>query len=35
MDAVRAPAAQADLYAPVPASSLSGGALICPGFKSR
>jgi hypothetical protein len=22
-------------YAPVPASSLSNGALICPGFKSR
>ena len=33
--AVRAPAAQADPYAPVPASSLSSGALICPGFKSR
>jgi hypothetical protein len=32
---VRAPAAQADPYAPVPASSLSNGALICPGFKSR
>lgn len=35
MDAVRARAAQADPHAPVPASSLSGGALICPGFKSR
>ena len=32
---VRAPAAQADPYAPVPAGSLSNGALICPGFKSR
>jgi hypothetical protein len=31
---VRAPAAQADRYAAVPATSLSRGALICPGFKS-
>jgi hypothetical protein len=31
---VRAPDAQADRYAPVPASSLSAGALICPAFKS-
>jgi hypothetical protein len=35
LQTVRAPAAQADPYAPVPTGSLSNGALICPGFKSR
>jgi hypothetical protein len=31
---VRAPDARADRYAPVPVSSQTGGALICPAFKS-
>ena len=34
LQAVRAPAAQADPYAPQPASSLSSGALICPAFRA-
>lgn len=34
VQAVRAPAAQADPYAPEPVSSLSSGALICPAFRA-